>query len=109
MHIDGVLRLSEPDRDPEAIKAKRTYAQRTRYFARNELSRLCRESLRDSEQLSTDDIVTTVKYAKGFDRSDTVLRGAPRAQLLMALRAMRKRGAVEQRGFGHGVSWRLPI
>jgi hypothetical protein len=38
-HIDGVLRLFEPDRDPEAIKPKRAY-RRTRYFARNELSRL---------------------------------------------------------------------
>jgi hypothetical protein len=37
-HIDGVLRLFEPDRDPEAIKPKRTYVRRARYFARNELS-----------------------------------------------------------------------
>jgi hypothetical protein len=28
-HIDGVLRLFEPDRDPEAVKTKRTYAKRT--------------------------------------------------------------------------------
>jgi hypothetical protein len=53
-HIDGVLRLFEPDRDLEAIKPKRTCAERTRYLARNELSRLCRESLRDGERLSTD-------------------------------------------------------
>ena len=56
-HIDGVLRLFEPDRDLEAIKPKRPCAKRTRYLARNELSRLCRESLRDGERLSTDDIV----------------------------------------------------
>ena len=45
-HIDGVLRLFQPDRDPDEIKLKRTYAKRTRYFARNELSRLhgCPES-----------------------------------------------------------------
>jgi hypothetical protein len=35
-HIDGVLRLFQPDRDPGEIKPKRTYARRTRYFARNE-------------------------------------------------------------------------
>jgi hypothetical protein len=40
-HIDGVLRLFAPDNDPELIRPKRTYANRTRYFARNELSRLC--------------------------------------------------------------------
>ena len=33
-HIDGVLRLFVPDRDPEAIKPKRPYARRTRYFGR---------------------------------------------------------------------------
>jgi hypothetical protein len=48
-HIDGVLRLFEPDRDPNEIKPRRTYARRTRYFARNELSRLCMEPLRDAD------------------------------------------------------------
>ena len=37
-HIDGVLRLFQPDRDPADIKPKRTYARRTRYFARMKLS-----------------------------------------------------------------------
>jgi|SRR5271166_714349 len=106
-HIDGVLRLFEPDRDPEAIKPKRTYARRTRYFARNELSRLCRESLRDSERLSTEDIVARIVERKGFDAADSVLRSALRAQLLTALRAMRKRGAVGQSGLGRGVRWKL--
>jgi hypothetical protein len=41
-HIDGVLRLFQPDRDPGEIKPKRTYARRTRYFARNELARASR-------------------------------------------------------------------
>jgi hypothetical protein len=106
-HIDGVLRLFEPDRDPEAIRPKRTHARRTRYFARNELSRLCRETLRDSERLSTDDIVGKLVERKGFDAADAVLRGALRSQLLTALRSMRKRGVVEQSGLGRGVRWKL--
>jgi hypothetical protein len=48
-HIDGVLRLFQPDRDPGDIKPKRTYARRTRYFARNELSRLCMDALRAAD------------------------------------------------------------
>jgi hypothetical protein len=35
-----VLRVLATDLDPETIKPKRTY-RRNRYFARNELSRLC--------------------------------------------------------------------
>src|ERR1700752_3502907 len=45
-HIDGVLRLFQPDRDPGEIKPKRVYNRRTRYFARNELSRLVMDALR---------------------------------------------------------------
>jgi hypothetical protein len=40
------LRLFQPDRALGDIKAKRTYARLTRYFARNELSRLCMDVLR---------------------------------------------------------------
>jgi len=43
-----VLRLFQPDRNPDEIKPKRTYAKRTRYFARNELARLCMDALRDA-------------------------------------------------------------
>jgi hypothetical protein len=71
--IDGVRRLFEPDRDLEAIKPKCTCAERTRYFARNELSRLCRESLRDGERLSTDDIVGIIVERKGVDAADSVI------------------------------------
>src|SRR5438477_11781306 len=57
-HIDGVLRLFQPDRDPAEIKPKRTYARRTRYFARNELSRLVMDVLRGADgQLQTTDAI----------------------------------------------------
>src|SRR3984893_5212463 len=65
-HIDGVLRLSQPDRDPGDIKPKRTYARRTRYFARNELSRLCMDALRgaDGALMATDWIAGQIIEAK---------------------------------------------
>jgi hypothetical protein len=44
-HIDGVLRVLAADLDLEKIKPKRIY-RRNRYFARNELSRLCLGVLR---------------------------------------------------------------
>src|SRR5205823_4995094 len=54
VHIDGVLRVLATDLDPATIRPKRAY-RRNRYFARNELSRLCLGALR-IEPLSTDDI-----------------------------------------------------
>jgi hypothetical protein len=66
MHIDGVLRVFSTDLDPETIRPKRVYL-RNRYFARNELSRLCLGVLRTAagELLSTDQIAGRVIAAKG--------------------------------------------
>jgi hypothetical protein len=107
-HIHGVLRLFEPDHDPEAIKPKRTYAKRTRYFARNELSRLILGALRDADgkPLSTDEIAGQALAAKGFEAADAIMRAAVRKQALSMLRGYRKRGVVNQTGLGRGVRWK---
>ncbi len=83
-HIDGVLRLFQPDRDPGEIKAKRTYTRRTRYFARNELSRFCMNALRaaNGALVTTDDIAGQVIAAKGFNAADAALRKAIGEQCL---------------------------
>jgi hypothetical protein len=108
-HIDGVLRLFQPDRDPGDIKPKRAYARRTRYFGRNELSRLCSDALREAngKLTTTDEIAGRAIEAKGFDASDAALRKAIGDQVLTTLRAFRKRGTVEQVGLGRGVRWKL--
>jgi hypothetical protein len=108
-HIDGVLRLFQPDRDPGEIKPKRTYVRRTRYFARNELSRLCMQALRtaDGALLTTDEIAGRIIAAKGFDAADAALRKAIGEQSLALLRSFRKRGMVEQIGLGRGAHWNL--
>jgi hypothetical protein len=81
-HIDGVLRILASDLDPETIRPKRAY-RRNRYFARNELSRLCLGVLRTAagELLSTDDIAGRVIATKGFDAADGMLRASIRDQV----------------------------
>src|SRR5258705_6963364 len=108
-HIDGVLRLFQPDRDPGEIKPKRTYTRRTRYFGRNELGRLVMDALRaaDGALMTTDDIAGRLIEAKGFDAADTALRRAIGEQVLTIMRSFRKRGRVEQIGLGRGVRWKL--
>jgi hypothetical protein len=82
VHIDGVLRVLASDLDPETIRPKRAY-RRSRYFTRNELSRLCLGVLRTAagELLSTDDIAGRVIADKGFDMGDAILRAAIRDQV----------------------------
>lgn len=107
-HIDGVLRLFQPDRDPAEIRPKRTYVRRTRYFARNELSRLCMDALRAAAGalLTTDEIAARVIAAKGFDVADSVLRKSISEQCVTLLRSLRKRGTVDQIGLGKGIRWK---
>jgi hypothetical protein len=73
VHIDGTLRVLASDLDPETIRPKRAY-RRNRYFARNELSRLCLGVLRTAadELLSADEIARRVIAAKGFGIGDAI-------------------------------------
>jgi hypothetical protein len=107
-HIDGALRVLATDLDPETIRPKRAY-RRNRYFARNELSRLCLAVLRTAagELLSTDDIAGRVSAGKGFDAGDKILRAAIREQVGSIVKRLHRSGAVENIGAGRASKWRL--
>jgi hypothetical protein len=107
-HIDGTLRVLATDLDPEAIRPKRVY-RRNRYFARNELSRLCLGVLRTaaSELLSTEDIAGQVIATKGFDVGDAILRAAIREQVGSTVKRLHRDGAIENTGAGRANRWRL--
>ena len=110
MHIDGVLRILASDLDPETIRPKRAYP-RNRYFARNELSRLCLGILRASagEPLSTDDIAGRVVTAKSFDATDGILRAAIRDQVGSTVKRLHREGAIENIGDGRASKWRMRV
>jgi hypothetical protein len=107
-HIDGVLRVLAADLDPAMIKPKRAY-RRNRYFARNELSRLCLGILRTvkGELLSTDEIAGRVIAAKGFDGGDAILRAAIREQVGSTVKRLHRNGEVENIGAGRASKWKM--
>jgi hypothetical protein len=108
MHIDGVLRVLASDLDPETIRPKRAY-RRNRYFARNELSRLCLSVLRtaEGELLSADELTGRVIAAKGFDSRDVILRAAIREQVGSTVKRLHRSGAIENIGAGRASKWKL--
>ena len=108
MHIDGVLHVLASDLDPETIRPKRVY-RRNRYFARNELSRLCLGVLRTEagELLSTDDIAGRVITAKKFDAADAILRAAIREQVGSTVKRLHRNGAIENIGAERASKWKL--
>jgi hypothetical protein len=103
-HIDGVLRVLASDLDPETIRPKRPY-RRNRYFARNELSRLCLGVFREAEgePVSIDDLTRQVIAAKGFDPADGILRAAIRDQVADIVKRLHRRGEVEKIGRGRAL------
>jgi hypothetical protein len=107
-HIDGTLRVLATDLDPETIRPKRAY-RRNRYFARNELSRLCLGVLRTAtgELLSTDEIAGRVIAAKGFDAGDAILRAAIREQVGSTVKRLHRNGAIDNVGAGRASKWKL--
>ncbi len=109
-HIDGVLRVIATDLDPETIRPRRVY-RRNRYFARNELSRLCLSVFREAagEPVSIDDIAGQVMAAKGFDPGDNILRAAIRDQAGDIIKRLHRRGGIERIGRGRAMRWRLSI
>jgi hypothetical protein len=107
VHLDGVLRLYQPERDPAEIKPRRSM-HRNRYFARGELARLCLEAFRDAPApLTTADIVASVIAAKSFDAGDRTLQTAIGELVKATLAPMTRRGIVEKIGAGRGVRWKL--
>src|SRR5580693_6379297 len=69
-NLDATIKLFSPGTNPDAIPPKRTY-RRTRYFARNELSRLTQDALRTASGLLTSaGIAGTVMQAKGMPLDD---------------------------------------
>jgi hypothetical protein len=108
VHIDGTLRVLATDLDPETIRPKRVY-RRNRYFARNELSRLCLGVLRVAagDLLSIDDIAGRVVAAKGFDAADAMLRVAIRDQVGSTVKRLHRQGSIENIGSGRASKWKL--
>jgi hypothetical protein len=69
--------------------------RRNRYFARNELTRLCLNVLRTADELlSTEDITNRVIATKGFDQGDQLLRKAIREQVGSTVKRLRRHNAI---------------
>jgi hypothetical protein len=108
IHIDGALRILRADLDPETIPPRRRY-ERTRYFGRNELSRLCMDTLRIAagEPLTAEEITIRIMTAKKLDARDARLRASIRVQAGSVLKRFRRQQKAEPSGKGIGATWRL--
>jgi hypothetical protein len=107
-NLDATIKLFSPGTNPDSIPPKRAY-RRTRYFGRNELSRLTQDALRTaSGPLTSTEIAATVMEAKGMPPGDATFKRIVATRALTVLRRLAKRGAVEKSGTSRNAQWALP-
>lgn len=108
IHLDSVIRMFAPERDPAGIKPK-AIPRKSRYFAMGEVSQRIREALRDArgEPLAAEDIAMQAMRDKGLDTTDTRLAADFKKRIHWTLKRLASEGKVERVGAGLGVRWRL--
>src|SRR5664279_3543493 len=103
--LDATIRLFAPGTNPDAIPAKRPY-RRTRYFARNELSRLVMDALRlATGPLAATDIATAIMGVKGAALDDAAFKAIVAERVLNVLRGLAKRSEVVRIGTSRNAQW----
>jgi len=104
VHIDAVLRLY--DVEPAEIPTKGRMPVRSAYFGRNEISRRCRDMLREKGSIRADDVAVQAMRDKRLDpEKDRKLRTDFNRRILVTLHDMVKAGQIEKVGHGRGVRW----
>jgi hypothetical protein len=106
-NLDATIKLFSPGMNPDAIPPRRAY-RRTRYFARNELSRLTQDALRTaSGPLTSAEIAVAVMQAKGMPPGDAAFKEIVATRVLTVLRRLAKRGTVVKHGTSRDARWAL--
>jgi ribosomal protein S19E (S16A) len=104
MHIDAVLALY--GLEPAEIPNKGRMPVRSAYFGRNELSRRCRDELREKGLIRADDVAVRAMREKGMDpEADRKTRSDFVRRILVSLHDLRKAGMIDKVGHGRGVRW----
>jgi hypothetical protein len=106
VHLDVVLRLFDPDTDPDEIAPKRRH-RRIAYFAKGELSKRVYEAIRDDRTTSADELAAAAMAEKHVSETDRATRRLFASKFHSALHDLRRRGHVENIGQGKGVRWKL--
>ncbi len=94
--IDAVIRMFEPDCNPDMIPPIRP-AGRSLFFRRGELSRLCLSALRDAgKPVRCRTVAEWTIGAKGLDVPDARVRAKITEKVRMALARLERKGIVRK-------------
>jgi len=101
-HVMATLRMFDPS-VAQPIKAKNPARPRATFFAAGEISKRCRDALREAAApVSADEIAVTAMTDKGVDLSDHATRADMGRRLIWALHRLASAGQAQKVGTGAG-------
>jgi hypothetical protein len=108
IHLDQVLRLFDPQTDPEEIHPRMRRPRCVAYFDKGELAQRVYRALRDDRaSVSAEELTKMAMVDKGLSPTDRVVHRLFMCKFMPALADLRRRGIVEKIGEGRGVRWKL--
>jgi hypothetical protein len=106
IHIDAVLRLFDPETDPEGLPISKAFPRRMAYFAKGEVSRRVYDALREGTT-AANELAEAAMTEKGISEDDRHVRRDFVNRFHNMLHHMRRRGQTEKIGNRKGVRWKL--
>lgn len=107
-HVQATLRLFDPAQDVKHVRPKAPAPPRSTYFAMGEITRRCRDALREATgPIAAMDIAVTAMRDKGLDPADRAIRSDMIRRLLWTLHRLATEGQIERLGQGLGARWVL--
>ncbi len=73
----------------------------------SEITRRCRDLLREKGTIRAEDVTIQAMRDKGMDPENRKMRRDFTRRILVSLHDLKKAGAVQKFGHGRGVTWRL--
>jgi hypothetical protein len=109
IHLDQVLRMFDPQTDPEDIHPRMRRPRCVAYFDKGELAQRVYRALRDDDRatVSAEELTKIAMADKGLSPTDRVVHRLFMCKFMPALADLRRRGIVEKIGHGRGVRWKL--
>ena len=106
VHIDAVLRLFDPETDPEGLPIRKAFPRRMAYFAKGEVSQRVYAALREGTT-SANELAEAAMAEKAIPEDDRHVRRDFVNRFHNMLHHMRRRGQTEKIGNGKGVRWQF--
>jgi hypothetical protein len=80
---------------------------RSAYFGRNEITRRCRDMMRERGTIKAEDVTIQAMKDKALDSENRKMRRDFTRRILVSLHDLKKAGTIPKIGHGRGVVWRL--